>query len=78
MYRRAIARDALHRLDQLMVMDPAIVGAGHRAQFGAAILGLKSLHLLSAVVGQAVLQVDPRQRRRQLAQVGRRRADDAR
>jgi hypothetical protein len=73
----AIARDALHRLDQLVVMDAAIVRAGHRAQFGAAIFRLKSLHLLGAVVGQAVLQVDPCQRRGQLPQVGRRGADDA-
>ena len=75
---RAIARDALHCLNQLMVMDAAIVGAGHRAQFGAAIFRLEGLHLLCAVVGQTILQVDPRQRRGQLAQVGGRSADDAR
>ncbi len=48
---RAIARDALHRLDQFMIVDTAIVGAGHRTQFGAAIFGLEGLHLLGAVVG---------------------------
>ena len=74
---RAIARDALHRLDQLMVMDPAIVGAGHRAQFRAAVLSLEGFHLLGAMVGQTVLQVDPRQRRGQLPKVGSRRTDDA-
>tara|TARA_R100000935_G_scaffold58005_1_gene93502 strand:- start:202 stop:486 length:285 start_codon:yes stop_codon:yes gene_type:complete len=31
----AIVRDALHRLDYFMVMDAAVVGAGHGAQFGA-------------------------------------------
>ncbi len=74
---RAIARDALHRLDQLVVMDTAIVRAGHGAQFGATIFGLEGLHLLGAMVGQTVLQVDPRQRRRQLPQVGCRGAYDA-
>ena len=58
-------------------MDAAIVGSGDRAQFGAAVCGLESLHLLGAVVGQAILQVDPRQRRGQLPQVGGRSADDA-
>ena len=65
----AIARDPLHRLDQFVVMDAAIIGAGHRAQFGATIFGLEGLHLLGAVVGQAILQVDPRQRRGQLPQI---------
>ena len=53
----AIARDPLHRLDQFMVMDAAVVRPGHSAQFSAAILGLESLHLLGAVVGQAVLHL---------------------
>ena len=73
----AIARDALHRLDQFMVVDAAVVGAGHRAQFGAAIFRLEGLHLLGAVVCQTVLQVDPCQRRGKLPQVGGRSADDA-
>ena len=73
----AIARDALHRLDQLVVKDAAIVGAGHGAQFRAAIFRLERLDLLGAVVGQAVLKVDSRQRRRQLPQVRRRSANDA-
>ena len=48
---RAIARDALHRLDQLVIMDPAIVGAGDRAQLGAAVFGLEGFHLFAAVIG---------------------------
>ena len=60
-----------------MVVDAAIVGAGHGTQFCAAILGLKGFHLLRAVVGEAILQVDPCQRRGQLSQVGRRSADNA-
>ena len=59
-------------------MDATVVGTGHGAQFGPAILRLEGLHLLGAVVGQTVLQVDPRQRRGQLPQVGGRRADNAR
>ena len=73
----AVPRDALHRLDQLMVVDAAVVGAGHRAEFGAAIFRLEGFHLLGAMIGQTILQVDPRQRRGQLTQVGRRGADDA-
>ena len=72
---RAVAGDALHRRDQFMVMDAAIVRAGNGAQFGPAIFGLQRLHLFGAVRGQAVLQVDPGQRRGKLAQIGRRGAD---
>ena len=61
-----------------MVVDAAIVGPGHRAQFRAAIRDFHGLDLLGPMVGQAVLQVDPRQRRGQLAQIGRGRADQAR
>ncbi len=60
-----------------MVMDATIVGAGHRAQFGAPVFGLEGLDLLGAVIGQAVLQVDACQRRGQLPQVGGRSTDDA-
>ena len=73
----AVARDALHGGDQFVVVDAAIVGAGHGAQLRAAIRDLHGLDLLGAVVGQTVLQVDPRQRRGQLPQIGRRRADEA-
>ena len=58
-------------------MDATVVGTGHGAQFGPAILGLEGLHLLGAVVGQTVLQVDPRQRRGQLPKVRGRSADNA-
>ena len=61
-----------------MVVDAAIIGAGHGAQLRAAIRDFHGLDLFRAVVGQAVLQVDPRQRRGQLAQIGCRRADEAR
>ena len=61
-----------------MVVDATIVGAGHSAQFGAAIGALHGLDLLGPVVGQPVLQVDARQRRGQLPQIGRRRAYQAR
>jgi len=44
-----------------MVMDAAIVGACHRTQFSAAVFRLEGIYMLGAVVGQAVLQVDPRQ-----------------
>ena len=65
----------LHRGDQLVVVDPPIVGTGDGAQFDATALGLQRLDLLGAVGGQPVLQVDARQRRGQLAQIGGRRAD---
>ena len=74
---RAIARDALHRLDQFMVMDAAVVGASHRAQFGATVFRLEGFHLLGAMVGQTVLQVDPCQRRGQLSQIRCRGPNDA-
>ena len=61
-----------------MVVDAAIVGACHRAQFRAAIRDLHRLDLLCPVVGQPVLQVDPRQRRGQLSQIGRGGTDEAR
>ena len=59
-----------------MVMDAAIVRASHGAQFGPAIFRLEGFHLLGAVVGEAILQVDRRQRCGQLPQVGGRGTDD--
>ena len=73
----AVAGDALHGRDQLMVEDAAIVRAGDGAQLDAAVLDLQRLDLLGAMRGQAVLQIDAGERRRQLAQIGRRRADQA-
>lgn len=58
-----------------MVVDAAVVGTSHRAQFDAIVVGFERLDLLGPVRGQAVLQVDRGQRRRKLAEVGRRRAD---
>ena len=57
-----------------MVVDPAIVGAGHGAQFQPAprngIVGFERLYLLGPVRGQSVLQVDRRERCRKLTQIG--------
>jgi len=57
-----------------MVVDASVIGAGDGAQLDTAIMGLERLHLLGAVRGQPVLQVDAGERRRELAQIGRRRA----
>ncbi len=53
-----------------MIVDAAIVRAGYSAQFNAAIVGLKGLDLLGPVRGQSVLQVNRRQWRGKLAQIG--------
>ena len=74
---RAVARDALDGGDKFMVVDAAIVGAGDGAQLRAAIRDLHGLDLLGPVVGQPELQVYPRQRRRQLPQIGRGCTDNA-
>ena len=73
----AVARDLHHGGDQLMVPDAAIVRAGDGAKLDPAVLGLQRLHQLGAVRQQAVLQIDAGQRRRQIAQIARRRADQA-
>jgi len=56
----------------------AIVGAGDRAKLDASVLDLERLDLFGAVRGEAILQVDAGKGRRQLPQIGRRRADQAR
>ena len=61
-----------------MVVDPAVVGAGHGAQLDAAVVGLEGLDLLGAVGGQPILQVDAGERGGELPQIGGRRADLAR
>ena len=48
------------------------------AQFSATVGDFHRFDLLGAVVGQAILQVDACERRRELTQIGRRRADEAR
>lgn len=68
-----------------MVVDAAIVRAGDSAQFGASpgsgsgagSIDLQNFDLLGAVVREAILQVDGRQRRRKLAQIGPRDVDEA-
>ena len=61
-----------------MVVDAAIIGAGDGAQLDAAVFDLQRFDLLGAMRGQAVLQVDAGERRGKLAQIGGRRADQAR
>ena len=58
-----------------MVEDAAIVRPGYRAEFGPAVCNLQRLHLFGTMRGEAILQVDRRQRGRKLPQVGSRRAD---
>ena len=74
----AIACDLLNRFDKFVVVDPAIVGAGHGAQFQPAprngIVGFERLYLFGPVRGESVLQVDRRERCRKLTQIGRGRA----
>jgi hypothetical protein len=57
---RAVARDALHGGNKFVVVDAPIVGAGDGTQFRAPVRDLHGLDLLGAVVGQPILQVDPR------------------
>jgi hypothetical protein len=71
----AVAGDLHHRGDQFVIPDPAIVGSGDGAQFGASILGLERLHEFRAVREEAVLHVDAGERGGKLAEVARRRAD---
>src|SRR6267142_1314064 len=72
---RAIAGDALHGLNQLMVKNPPIVWAGDGAKLNAAIVGLERLDLFGAIGGQAILQVDACKGRGKLPQVSGRSAD---
>src|SRR5258707_10126432 len=72
---RAIASDALHGLNQLMVKYPAIVRAGDGAKLNTAIVGLERLDLFGAIGGQAILQVDTCKGRRELPQVSGRSAN---
>ncbi len=68
-FAQPVARDLPHRADKFVVPDAAIVRPGDRAQFGAPVIGLKALDQLGAMVGQAILQIDPGQRRGKLAHV---------
>src|SRR3546814_2393732 len=60
-----------------MVPDAPIIRAGDGTQFGAAVARLEGSHQLAAMREQSVLHVDPRQGRRQLAQIARRCAHKA-
>ena len=60
-----------------MVPDAAIVRPGDGAQLGPAALGLERLDHLGTMRQQAVLEIDAGERRRQLAQIAGRRADEA-
>jgi hypothetical protein len=61
-----------------VIVYAAIVGAGHRTQFRAAVRDLHGLDLLGPVIGQPVLQINARQRRGHLPQIAGGRADEAR
>lgn len=63
---RAVAGDALHGFDQFCVEYPPIIRAGDGAQFHAAVVGFQRLDLLGAIGCQAILQVDPGERGREL------------
>src|SRR5215211_431377 len=56
-------------------MDAPVVGAGHGAKLKAALVRGVGLDHLAAMVGQAVLEIDAGDRRRELAQVAGRGAD---
>ena len=71
----SVPRDLLHGRHEFVVVDAAIIRAGDGAQFRAPVFGFQRLDLLGSVRGEPVLQVDARKRRRELAQIGRRRAD---
>jgi hypothetical protein len=71
----AVAGDLLDGGDEFVVVDAAVIGPDDGAELLAAVLRLQRLHLLGAMRGEPVLQIDRRERRRDLAQVGRRRAD---
>jgi hypothetical protein len=60
-----------------MVEDAAIVGACHRAQLDASVFDLERFNLRGAMGSQPILQVDAGERRGKLAQIGRRRTDQA-
>jgi hypothetical protein len=58
-----------------VVVDSAVVRAGDGAQLDPAVIGLQRLDLFGAMRAEPVLQVDARERGRQLAEVGGGRAD---
>jgi hypothetical protein len=60
-----------------VVEDAAIIRPGDGAELDATVFDLERLHLLGAVCGQAVLEVDAGERCRELSQIGGWRADQA-
>jgi hypothetical protein len=66
-----------NRRDQLVVEDAAIIRPSDGPQLDATVFDFEGLHLLGAMRSQAVLEVNASQRRGKLAQIGRRRADQA-
>ena len=60
-----------------MVPDPPVFGTGHGPQFDAAVVHLKRLYQLGAMVEQSMLEIDGRERRGKLAQIVRRCANQA-
>jgi len=61
----------LHRGgDKFVVPDTTIVRAGHGTKFDATVIGFQCFHQFSAVGQQAMLQIDPGQRRGKLPQIG--------
>jgi hypothetical protein len=61
-----------------MIVNPAIVGTGDCAQLNAAVVDLERLDLLGAMRAQPILQIDAGERRGQLTQICRGRADETR
>ena len=59
-----------------MVVDATIIRAGDGAKLHPAVINFERLDLLGAMRGQAVLQIDPGERRRKLAQISGGRADE--
>jgi hypothetical protein len=74
----AVSRDALHGLDEFMVVDAAIVGSGDSTELDTAIFDLQRLDLFGAIRRQAVLEVDAGERCWELTEVGGWRTDQAR
>ena len=74
----AVAGDPHDGLDQRVVVNTAIIGAGDGAKLCPSVFDLERLQPLCPTAREAVLQVARRQRRGKLAEIGRRRADEAR
>ena len=73
----AVARDVHHGGDKLVIPDAAIFRAGDGAKLDATVIGFQRFHQFGAVGEQAMLQIDPGQRRGKLPHIGGWRADKA-